>query len=393
MSTFDADRSKFLGIVIDEMLTAHEEYMESDSESFSPDDQLWQRIEDVIAVFSDGSLPGDMRRAASIVEHELQKQWVKFIDNRETSNDPIHYLPDNGLWSAIKSLRMDRQQAAAQAVLRRPEPVDELVKQNVPFRQIALIWGWLLKDGSPDLDRVREEIKTPGIHTSKWVDPRLAKIAADQERQQKVIDRLSGREAVKTARATAKPPETIGQLIEQGLSADQISRMHHCTIADVFAEADRLGLPRPTERYVGVQHSRTKFEHQVTPEQEAAIRRTTSGQSTQRAAESSNATVTTASSAVSQSPKRRPGRPKKYDPVEVAETIEHANPARSSDSEWDSDDAETVAPHSTDPTTDKVFNLYSSGKTTDEIASELGISDEQVNAVLENTTDAESVSS
>jgi len=355
--SFEDDRSKFLATAIDAMLEHHAAYMESDNECFGPDDSLWDRIDEVIAVFADGTIPGDMRRASAIIERELSPAWEKYIDERERSLDPIHFLPGNGLWSAIRSLRDERQRAATKAITRRPEPVAELVESKVPMRQIALIWGWALPDGSPDLEKVREEIATPGIHTSKWVDPNVAKQQAERDRQKQIAERIESQERAKIAKSTAKPPESIETLIGQGVSATQIAKMHHCTINDVFAEADRLGLPRPPENYTGAQHSRTAFEPEFTPEQAASVRRTTG-----------DAPETVA---------KKRGRPKKVAPVEPA-AVEMID---DQEEEW-----ETGPEAPVDPMAVKAQQLFNASVSIDEIAAQLGVDSDRVEQLLESST-------
>jgi hypothetical protein len=359
--SFDEDRSKFLGKAIDNMLVAHLAYTESDSEAFTADDPLWDRIDELVAVFAEGSIPADMRPSEAIVSRELSVFWAKFLDDREMSLDPIHHLPGNGLWSAIKSLRNERQRIATKAVTKRPEPIAELLAANVSFRQIAIIWGWRLPDGEPDVSMVREEIASPGIHTLKWVDPNAAKADAERERQRKIAERIQSRESEKTAKATAKPPESIKDLIGQEVSATQIAKIHHCTIADVWAEADRLGLPRPPEHYTGVQHSRTAFEEPVTPEQSAAVRR---------------ATGDTAE-------KRKPGRPRKDAKPSATAVIDEPAATAADTDNWGSDDASESVPE--DPNVTRVHDLYTGGKSIDEIAEELNMTADQVDQLLDKS--------
>jgi len=129
----------------------------------------------------------------------------------------------------------------------RPEPIEALVAQKVPYQQIAKIYGWKDESGSPDLQKVQEEITTPGTHyrPEEWVHPGQRRQVAE------VKDRWAARnEKARPARpsSNAKPkarkeaPETLDDLISAGVNVAQIAKMKRITPDEVRARAAELGV-------------------------------------------------------------------------------------------------------------------------------------------------------
>lgn len=356
------ERAKYLSDVIDAMLAAHAEWIESDQETLSPDDEFWRRCDETVEMFSEGSIPGDIRPVAEVVDREFSRGWNRFLQEREMSVNPTHVLPGNGLWSSIHTIRALRTSAKV-VKTRRPEPVAELLALKPPctHEQIAKIWGWVDKNGEADLDKVREEIAQPGIHTSKWVDPRQVKLESEAKRQQAIIDELNKRTADKVRSLTATAPESFADLIKSGVCARQIAQMKRCTVETVYAEADKAGLPRPLYEYADPRTERSPLDPPK-PDDHHLTRPT--GETSDMVAA-----------------KRRPGRPKKNKPPVD-------QPSTDSD-EWSDEPTTTTAvaePQSLSTREQTASAMFADGRQIDEIAAAIGLNEDETAELLDRLT-------
>lgn len=137
-----------------------------------------------------------------------------------------------------------------------PESIERLIaEQGITHGQIASIYGWTLPDGSWDLDKVKEELQTPGRHynPAKWVSPEVA-------RHQAKFNKLWETRVIKTKPLTtpadhteeeyrkhwavpAPAPEPIEQLLRmEGMTAQQIANMKQITLEQVYETAHKLGV-------------------------------------------------------------------------------------------------------------------------------------------------------
>lgn len=136
--------------------------------------------------------------------------------------------------------------ARVQKVYPKPEPIEALVAGKVSHAQIAKIYGWRDASGAPDILKVQEEITVPGMHykPAAWVHPGESRAVAD------VADRWAARNAKsRPSRTVAKPkapketPETLDELIYDGVNVAQIAKMKRITPDAVRARAAELGVP------------------------------------------------------------------------------------------------------------------------------------------------------
>lgn len=148
------------------------------------------------------------------------------------------------VWEPFRAMLAAREQK----VFPKPEPIGALLAQKVPHGQIAKIYGWRDSSGAPDLQKVQEEITTPGTHykPDAWVHPGQRRLVAE------IADRWANRNAkTRTARPTGKPqpkapkdaPETLDELIYQMIGVAQIAKMKRITADVVRARAAELGIP------------------------------------------------------------------------------------------------------------------------------------------------------
>tara|TARA_Y100000310_G_scaffold309742_1_gene354187 strand:+ start:3239 stop:4513 length:1275 start_codon:yes stop_codon:yes gene_type:complete len=261
------DRLSHILLVVDNMLDEHRSFVE-DQEATVITQQLWEAVEETIEVFETGSIPGNCRDLWHATQ-TLQEYWRIYVSEVETIGNPAH-MPGNGVWSAVENIR--RLRAKSNCTPLTLEPIPELVKQKLSEAQICNIYEWHLPNGQPDVDKLREEIAKPGTHTGEGFVPPAERHRQTREAERtEAIERLRLKQQQKLAALSAPPPESIGQLAEEGLSAKQIANMHHITPEQVWEECDNLGIHRPPLDYDPTANDDSQFD----PEPSEESKRTT----------------------------------------------------------------------------------------------------------------------
>lgn len=239
------ERKHHMLLVLDNLFTAQKEWVETDTPYITEDFET--AVENAISVFETGDIPADMRPATERMD-ELDRQWEDYKSEAETKNDPL-FTPNDAFWKIIDQLRRLREDA-------RPKPkvaiesVEELTKQGVSDRQICVIYGWTDSQGRPELWRLQEERKEPGKHTGEgFVHPLERKRIEDEKHQQEIVEQIRQKRIRKTQRKTTPPPESLGQLVSEGISAKQIATILGCSIDEVYEKCKAAGLELPTENY------------------------------------------------------------------------------------------------------------------------------------------------
>jgi len=137
-----------------------------------------------------------------------------------------------------------------------PESIERLISEpGITHSQIASIYGWTLPDGSWDLDKVKEELQTPGRHynPARWVSPEIA-------RHQEKFNKLWADRVIKTKPLSAPvdqseedyrkhwvnpepAPEPIEQLLRmEGMTAQQVANMKQISLEQVYEISHKLGV-------------------------------------------------------------------------------------------------------------------------------------------------------
>lgn len=169
--------------------------------------------------------------------------------------DEDGYIPTGAIWQAwddLENFWLDD----SRIVLPDIESLDQLLAlKGMTNLQIAAIYEWEKDDGSPDLDRVNREIAKKPEDRVKPTNPKQIKhdnawkeLAAKIDHVRLLRDNRSGsatKEGPEEWAAMLRTPEDGGQ----GISARQIAGIKRCTIAQVYAKADEMGIPRPPLDY------------------------------------------------------------------------------------------------------------------------------------------------
>ena len=281
----ERERATHLLAVVDNVLTKRREWIESDSPYVTEDVET--AVDELVEVFSGGMVPGNCRAIEEQVG-QLGRFWRVWKDE-VAATGLTTILPSNDFWKAIERVA-ELREAAKPRPKRRLETIQDLaVVQKVPAYQICDIYGWMDENGQPESWKIAEELATPGKHTgpeSGWVDPGEKKRLEAEQKRAAIVARLAAKQAAKIERANRKAPESLEDLVGQGVPIYQIADILKTTEAAVLAECDRLGIGRPAE-LASVHASRAPQEPGIAAEVEAAYDATVANAARVRAEEKS----------------------------------------------------------------------------------------------------------
>ncbi len=255
------DRRKELLTPIDTLLAAHCEWQETDNPEISP--ELVARIEDAIAVWSGGDMPGDLLSLYSKMQ-ALNEAWTDAVMR---ADDPEHIQTAKAVmfWKALDVVRGIREKAEEEdtAEFRPLESVAMLTAQKVPDQQICWIYRaawpegaktgpglWDQRKNRPLLQLLEKERVTPGsVIGPDFVPWYVAQRKVDAVRRKAAADRAEAVRQDRIAKLTKPCPETLAELVGQGVSLSQIARMKKTTKAAIRKQCVAEGLPIPPEQY------------------------------------------------------------------------------------------------------------------------------------------------
>jgi hypothetical protein len=170
-------------------------------------------------------------------------EWVRFTDLARADAD-VNPAGDSQLWSTYETIRS----ATKKLSFKLPEPIDQLLnREKVPAPQVALIYGFLHADGTPDVNMVQAELEKPGTHfdPKTWVHPSQkshdAEIARAWAKRSPANLPLSSYAAAE-ASAPEVAPEPLDMLIQQRVPVEQIATMKQIPVEEVEARARELGV-------------------------------------------------------------------------------------------------------------------------------------------------------
>ena len=150
---------------------------------------------------------------------------------------------DSQLWSTYETIRS----ATKKLQFKLPEPIDQLLnREKVPAPQVALIYGFLHSDGTPDVNMVQAELEKPGTHfdPKTWIHP--SQKSHDAEIARAWAKRSPANLPISYATAEASTPEVapepLDMLIQQRVPVEQIATMKQIPVEEVEARARELGV-------------------------------------------------------------------------------------------------------------------------------------------------------
>lgn len=178
-------------------------------------------------------------RSLVLAADALAEELLAWAAAVEVDPQAVNPAGNQELWVAYEAI----MEALVEPPRRLPEPINELTDQGVSLEQIAKIYGFFDEHGRPSARMVLEEKEKPGTHynSSTWVEP------ARRRRQSEIDERWKDRkpvtyEALTGQRERPVAPETIEELLAQGVSAKQIAKMKNLTESQVKEFAAELGV-------------------------------------------------------------------------------------------------------------------------------------------------------
>ena len=250
------DREKNLLLFVVHLLDVHDSWIQSD---FEPLPETFEKAADgLVEIFAAGTIPADCRVLADrVVSFGLE--WEKWKAGGALSGEV--YPESNAFWRALEDIR-DAKSGASDDLSPPPplEPIAELERQKVGDAQICAIYGWGILN-RPNMKKLAEERAKPGTHTGEgFVSPVHQEWVDREKRLQDHVENIRRLREAKVAPAALPAPESLPELLEQGISGKQIAAMLGKTVDEVNAECDRLKMPRPTGDYKDPRFTRAPHE-------------------------------------------------------------------------------------------------------------------------------------
>jgi hypothetical protein len=194
-------------------------------------------------------------RESILAIDEFARAFLDFQTRSAAFDATCHPAGTQEMWNAFYLIR----RSIFDPVEFRPlESIDILLnKQRVSIQQIALIYGFLLKDGTPEIHKVEEELLEPGKHTGgDWLPPVEKKYREELgKRWSKRIpcdDFLDYGEQPKGKgkKIRVEAPESLETLIQQRVSVAQILEMKpNLNREEVELTAAQMGIALPDANY------------------------------------------------------------------------------------------------------------------------------------------------
>ncbi len=177
----EANRRDELMLLVDYLAGEHSAWAASETPFLTR--AFETAINDTIQVFAIGSIPIDCRSLTSRVE-ELAQQWDRWKQRAASTGEECPKA--DAFWKALQAVE-EAWKVCENKTAPRPASVAELTEQNVPDRQICLIYGWLDARGEPDIYKLDEERTRPGTHVGQdFVMP----VYCEEERQIETKDAI-----------------------------------------------------------------------------------------------------------------------------------------------------------------------------------------------------------
>lgn len=247
------DRMNSCQAAVTTAIDARQRWADGDEPYITED--LEAAVGDLLAVFHAGTIPEPFRAHAGCVA-AMTPPWNDWQAEAIESGGAV--APRDEFWRAFDGLVVLEEEAEAPPK-RRLEPIKLLREQKVGDEQIARMYGFVSFRRGPSGEResvaetwkVQEELDQPGRHTGPetgWRPPLEAKLVERERAKKAAAERVRLRMAAKLERANNPPPESLAELVQQGVVAEQIADMLNSTVQAVWAECDRQGLPRPKAR-------------------------------------------------------------------------------------------------------------------------------------------------
>ena len=246
-------RTTELLFLVSAATNARTQWIESDSTYIT--DIFESEITELIDGFREGDIPAPARPILEQVAR-LKIHWDEWQDRAMRTGDATE-LPGNDFWLVMDEIENSHQRILDPPKRKPLETIEELDKQQVSDNQICLIYEWLDAQGAPEYWKLKEERDKPGTHiNADFVDPAVAQREHRKREQEHVTAERNAKLKAKLNESNREAPETVEELIAQGITARQISLMKNIPVIEINRMADEAGLDRPAVDYPHVNQLR-----------------------------------------------------------------------------------------------------------------------------------------
>lgn len=194
-----------------------------------------------------GNVAPDARRLMLCLD-AIGYAFIRWVQDASMGLSHARPTGSDELDSAFKHL-IDVQ---SQRPLPHPTSVKALMDQGAPLGTIALKYGWKMEDGSPDIDKVYEELETPSTHydPKTWVHPAHRSAMAEVEKLW--TDRKPRPKLFHDDEKTAPKPvlRPIEEMIEARAPIEQIARLYQLEYDEVVELAKAHGVDLTQPRHI-----------------------------------------------------------------------------------------------------------------------------------------------
>lgn len=172
--------------------------------------------------------------------------FFKWMNDYQEHSDRHNPGGSSKVWEAYNTM----VKATERTKFRKAEPIQAMLSQNIPPNKIAQMYGWYV-NGQPDMERVQEEISAPGTHykPNEWQGPAEKRWLAGLVEAWALRGNRQRKEHTGPAAASTPPkkkkeaPESIEELIRQGVNIGQICKMKNVSFDHVRELAADMGVP------------------------------------------------------------------------------------------------------------------------------------------------------
>lgn len=241
-----SSRASDLDRVLRLLAETHRAWTDSEEPGLLPNTDYWTAIQATIAAFKFGDIPQAYRDIERSVAR-LEVLWDEFAREQSVSPNPTR-VPGRDFFAELGMVMRVREQAAAPTQYPAlPGLRHMLSTDRLTAAQIARVLDWTNERGEDDVARVTHEIAL-GEKSEYWdlaPDPRNARVEQRRESWRNAVDRLEHRLDAKLNPPRKAAPESLADLVNQGLAISQIARIFDTTPESVVEEVMAEGLPMP----------------------------------------------------------------------------------------------------------------------------------------------------
>ena len=240
------ERTKQLLYAIFNVLENKRLWVESDQTYITRDFEV--SVDELIVTYREGEIPQSIKQMLPLVV-VVKDGWTAWKERIADRVDPQE-MPAMEFWAALEQLEQIHDDITNTRPPVRIETIEELEKQKVNRQQICTIYGWVDSDGTPQYHMIDEEKAEPGTHLGEsYRSPGDRRRELEDQRRKDGIKAINDRVKEKVLLSQQTCPESLVELIEQGVSIAQIKEMKRVSEEEVISEAQRNNLPVPQKEY------------------------------------------------------------------------------------------------------------------------------------------------